>query len=100
MKVVYLEPRTSFIGSRIHSDTLFGAICWSIRQIYDKETLENILEKFKNGKPPFLLSSTYPYIGNGEKKHFLPKPIQKPLRKEVTSMKDLNKLTELLRFAN
>ena len=98
MKVVYLEPKSSFIGERIHSDTLFGAICWGIRQVYDKETLENILRKFKNGKPPFLLSSTYPYITTKEtekKTHFLPKPMQKPLKKEINSREDLDKLKEL-----
>jgi len=108
MKVVYLEPKSSFIGERIkssfigeriHSDTLFGAICWGIRQVYDKETLEDILRKFKKGEPPFLLSSTYPHINkNGRKTHFLPKLITKPLRKEIDSKKTLEVLKRFKNF--
>lgn len=44
----------------IHSDTLFGALCNAYRLLYEKEELENLLEKFLSD-PPFLISSAFPY---------------------------------------
>jgi len=71
--VVKLEPRSSFhIGERgvglegtftiIHSDTLFGAICNAIKLLYGMEEVEKIINSFKEGKPPFLISSAFIYV--------------------------------------
>jgi CRISPR-associated protein Csm4 len=68
-----IEPRGSFhLGTKegileetsdyIHSDTLFSAICNSYRLLYGNEELENVLEQFKDGDPPFLISSAFPFV--------------------------------------
>ena len=46
----------------IHSDTIFGGICNTYRLLYGKDELENLLKKFENGEPSFLISSAFPYI--------------------------------------
>lgn len=103
MKVVYLDPRTSFKGERISSDTLFGAICWGIRSLYGKSLLEELLEEFRGGNPPFILSSTYPFQDSGGdgKIHYFPRPLGRPFRKKaqtregVEKTKNLKKITLL-----
>lgn len=57
----------------VHSDTLFGAICWSWRLLFGEKDLIGLLSLFKNDKPPFLISSTFPFIGDIMT---LPKPLQ------------------------
>lgn len=46
----------------IHSDTLFSAICNCFRLIYGKEDLENLLKLYLDRKPPFILSSAFPFV--------------------------------------
>lgn len=78
-----LKPNAPFhIGERgvgleesstmAHSDTLFGAICWAWRLLHGKDDLEDLLEQYQQGKPPFLISSTFPFIGEHR---LLPKPL-------------------------
>jgi len=68
-----MKPKTSFhIGVKegslektmhyIHSDTIFSGICNTYRLLYGKDELENLLENFRSEKPPFLISSAFPYI--------------------------------------
>lgn len=68
-----IKPKTPFhigikegslekIMNYIHSDTIFGGICNAYRLIYGKDSLEKMLEKFKNQNPPFLISSAFPYF--------------------------------------
>jgi len=68
-----IKPNTPFhIGERgvgleetsisVHSDTLFGAICWSWRLLFGEKDLIELLNLFKEGRPPFLISSTFPFI--------------------------------------
>lgn len=68
-----IKPDTPFhIGERgvgleetsisVHSDTLFGAICWSWRLLFGEKDLIELLNLFKEGRPPFLISSTFPFI--------------------------------------
>lgn len=45
----------------IHSDTLFSAFCHGYRLLYGEKSLGDLLERFREGEPPFLLSSTFPY---------------------------------------
>ena len=81
--IVRIAPKSIF--RPLHSDTLFGAICFAIDQIHGDDVMTKTIEKFKS-TPPFLISSTYPYIksdnitsdnaksDNGIV-YFLPKPI-------------------------
>lgn len=75
MKTIQLAPDGSF--SEIpRSDTLFGAICWGIRTAQGEESLENLLARFAEDDPPFLISSAFPTVkrDDGERLHLLPKP--------------------------
>ena len=78
---VYLKPRGALAGE-IHSDTLFGAICWAIRMLYGASYLEEMLTDF--GKhPKFVLSSAFPYgYRDGVKVRFYPKPLLPDLTSE------------------
>ena len=78
-----IEPNAPFhIGERgvgleetattVHSDTLFGAICWAWKLLYGENDLLELLGEYKNSRPPFLISSTFPFIG---KTMILPKPL-------------------------
>lgn len=73
MRVWKLEPKAPFhLGEKetvlektsdyIHSDTLFSAICNAYRLLYGNEELMDILKLFKDRKPPFLISSAFPYM--------------------------------------
>ncbi len=57
------------------STTLFGAICWAIRAIYEENTLEGFLDNFTSDSRFFILSSTFPLLkGNGLSLRCFPKP--------------------------
>jgi len=76
--IVRLVPR-SVCETTLHSDTLFGAICWGIRTLFGVEKLCSILEEF-NTMPPFILSSAFPWrLVKSEHKYYLPKPVLKPI---------------------
>lgn len=75
---ICLTPRSGF-EITLHSDTLFGAICWGIRTLFGEARLLDVLEEFSD-KPPFLLSSAFPWKETREKKeYFLPKPCLNPI---------------------
>ncbi|MEM3028396.1 MAG: type III-A CRISPR-associated RAMP protein Csm4 [Candidatus Bathyarchaeia archaeon] len=83
----------------IRSDTLFGALCWAIRHTQGNDELEGLLNLFRESRPPFLLSSTFPWIAfNDERIFFLPKP-KKPLYsgKEAGIAKEEKKVSFLQR---
>ena len=42
---VYLRPKGSVAG-QIHSDTLFGAVCWAIRAVFGTRSLTEVLDSF------------------------------------------------------
>lgn len=86
--VIRLTPRSGF-EITLHSDTLFGAICWGIRMLFGEEKLLSVIEEFKN-TPPFLLSSAFPWKeARGKTTYYLPKPILPPLSAdEVKNLKD------------
>ena len=87
MKIVYLAPKSSF-RNPLRSDSLFGLLCWGIEEIFGVEKLETILLEFKKGKPPFLISSAFPYkLFQGEKILYFPKPTLKPINVEATPEK-------------
>jgi CRISPR-associated protein Csm4 len=57
-----------------HSDTLFSAFCHAYLQIFGREKLEELLNEFKSGEPPFLMSSAFPLIDADSRIYFFPKP--------------------------
>ena len=71
---VLLFPKASF-QIMLHSDTIFGAICWAIRTLFGKEKLLRIIEEFQSS-PPFFVSSSFPFKQIGDRRYFyLPKPL-------------------------
>lgn len=75
MQRICLNFRSSLTSGEIHSDTLFGALCWGYRNIYGNDSLQSLLEKFDGGEPPFILSSGFPWLDyRGERTYFYPKP--------------------------
>ncbi|TEU17244.1 MAG: type III-A CRISPR-associated RAMP protein Csm4 [Anaerolineales bacterium] len=70
-----LVPRGAFhLGERgvgaeettelAHADTLFSGLCWAWWLLYGETSLtQELLLPFRNGPPPFLLSSALPYAG-------------------------------------
>lgn len=74
MKSIQLAPDGPF-AQRPRSDTVFGALCWGIRDAHGEATLEEYLADFADGSPPFLISSAYPTLEiGGAVCRFLPKP--------------------------
>ncbi len=71
MKVIHLKPSSPFKDPFPHSDTLFGALSWGIRHVFGEEALTDLLADFKNGRPPFKISSLFPYH---EQTYYLPIP--------------------------
>lgn len=51
----------------LHSDTLFGSICWTVFYLEGEERLKSLLQRFKENKPAFVLSDGFP-------QGFLPRP--------------------------
>jgi CRISPR-associated protein Csm4 len=81
--IIYLKPRSAF--PELHSDTIFGALCRAISELYDDKTLRSIIAF--DEKPPFILSSAFPFVySNGEKIHFFPKPIEEPKKTDSVGM--------------
>ena len=71
--IIYLKPRSAF--PELHSDTIFGAICSAVSELYDDKTLRTIVELEE--KPPFILSSAFPFVyRDGKRIHFFPKPLE------------------------
>ncbi|MCL2115330.1 MAG: type III-A CRISPR-associated RAMP protein Csm4 [Methanobrevibacter sp.] len=83
--LVYIKPLSIF--PELHSDTIFGAILSAISELYPPEKVEDLLLKFKDN-PPFLVSSSFPYVSNGKEKiRFFPKIIES--KKESSDKNDL-----------
>ena len=80
MYVVHLNPISSFVGAPPRSDTLFGALCWAMKMLYDDASLQDMLNRFRPSgdakpDPPFLVSSAFPCVRSSERSvYFLPKP--------------------------
>lgn len=71
--LVYIKPLSTF--PKLHSDTLFGAITSAVSELYP-DLVDEMINEFGQGRPPFLISSTFPAIFNGDEKiRFYPKII-------------------------
>lgn len=74
-ELVYLRPKSLFPGV-IPSDTLVGAICYGISEIYGSKEVDEFIKK---DQPSVLVTSAFPFIEcNGDKIHFFPKLVVKP----------------------
>jgi CRISPR-associated protein Csm4 len=62
-----LESTASFV----HSDTFFSAICSALLELYGEERLLAFLALFEGPKPPFVISSGFPFY---KKVRFYPFP--------------------------
>jgi len=74
------------ILSPFQSDTIFGHLCWVIAYQRGEKELNEFLEPFKRGNPPFLISDGYP-------EDFLPKPFTAELNvDDPVERKELKKI--------
>ena len=93
---VYLKPRAALVGE-IHSDTLFGAICWALRMLYGASYLEEMLTDFGE-YPRFVLSSAFPYgYRDGVKVRFYARPLLPELTSEQVKQLAREKVRRLRR---
>jgi CRISPR-associated protein Csm4 len=87
-----------FKGSTLPgSDTIFGGICWGLAILYSENLLVEVLQNFRDKKPPFLISSAFPWKKDT---YFLPKPIMRNIDpgnspEEVKKAKGLKKIQYL-----
>jgi len=93
MKAVYLYPNTTF-ATEFRSDTLYGLLLVAIKNVYGEELLLDMLEQFDSGKPPFVLSSAFPFVASntGEIVHYLPKPLNTNFNTGNLAKEDVDKL--------
>jgi len=68
----------------VHSDTFFSAFCINYSLLYGERELEGLINEFRNGNPPFIFSSLFPFWNE---KIFLPIPSN-----QIPKEKDLKKL--------
>lgn len=94
-KIVYLEARgRGAYRSQLRSDTLWGMLCWRIRQMAEalgenNFELSRFIQSYKKAAPEsFYVSSAFPWIEQGgERTHFLPSPIiLPPLHEKVAAI--------------
>ena len=96
MKRVYLKPRSTY-RTVLHSDTLFGCVCWAMREVFSEETLDGLLRQFDSENPPFQLSSAFPFRDtSGRRIHFYPRPVLAPA--EFESPKDVSEAEQQKKF--
>ncbi|HOK56350.1 MAG TPA: type III-A CRISPR-associated RAMP protein Csm4 [bacterium] len=100
MKIVKIKFKSSFhSGERegfleateeiIHSDTLFSAFCYNYLLLYGENELNQLIEKFRNNNPVFLISSMFPY---SKEKLYFPVPLnQLPKEKVIKKIKYIEK---------
>ena len=88
MNVVYLKPKSLF-PTNLPSDTIFGAICVAIKEIYGEDELDSMLGLFNGKNNPFVLSSAFPFVnGSDGKHHFFPKLIIEPFKESIINYWD------------
>ncbi|MCS6886382.1 MAG: type III-A CRISPR-associated RAMP protein Csm4 [Acidobacteriota bacterium] len=82
--IAYLYPQAPFSNNIPRSDTLFGALAWTIRLLYGRKELESLLEEFdhsieKDTTPPFLISSLNVFFEDKNcRVLFFPRPMLPP----------------------
>lgn len=69
--LVYIYPISLFPD--LHSDKIFGAILATMNDLYPSK-VDEVINRFKQNNPPFLISSSFPFIKiNNKKIRFYPK---------------------------
>jgi CRISPR-associated protein Csm4 len=65
-KIYYLEPLSGY-RTPLRSDTLWGILCWGIRNLHGNDELEHFIESYEKGdlNNYFIISSAYPYKKKG-----------------------------------
>lgn len=89
-----LEETAEFV----HSDTLFGALCFAWAELYGVGALEELLAGFVGGRPDFLISSAFPRLGSVR---LFPRPMLPLPAKEAAAeeLKDIRWVSESLFLA-
>lgn len=79
--LIYINPASNF--PNLHSDKIFGAILSTMNDLFPSK-IEEVIDDFNNGNPPFLISSAFPFIKIGDRKiRFYPKIIVNEKKFEV-----------------
>ncbi len=95
MKIVYLYPRTSFI-SQYDSDFLFGFFLSCLRNFFGIDFTNNLIKKFENYEPPFLLSNCFYFQNTQEGKIlYFPKPLLVDFTNEIDTLDKYSNLKNI-----
>ena len=97
MKIVYLKPRSSF-RDYLRSDSLWGLICWGIKNLWSEETLLEMISGYQAGFP-LKVSSAFRWVDTPKGRvRLFPKPLLPPFDlQELVS--GLSKKDKVARFA-
>lgn len=71
---VTIKPESPF-ETPLHSDTIFGHLCWALRYLEGEESLKAFLDRLKQEPSAFLLSSAFP-------EDHIPCPVLSPMSPE------------------
>ena len=92
MYVRYKIKLLSKLRTPLHSDTIFGHLCWGIKYLKGEDYLEDFLEEFSTKKkPPLLISCAFP-------ENHIPRPILEPVKRSflkelaISAASKINKL--------
>lgn len=67
-------------SDRLRSDSLFSSWINAFAQLFGKEAVEELLQRFLNQPPPVRMSSTFIYQRNGQDDiYYLPRPLKFPV---------------------
>ena len=85
LHVVHMEPQSTY-RTPLRSDTLWGMICWGIKTLHGETALDKYLQSCLQGKPEFIISSTFPFFQKDNQKHrYFPRPFLRPTIEENAS---------------
>lgn len=83
MNVIRIYPRFG-IRNLLPSDTLWGNLLFAIKRLYGGKYFDDILKKFLDGKPPFLISSSFPFeFSDGSFSYYFPIPFLGMVKDEL-----------------
>jgi len=91
MQAVYLAPHSTFPDS-FPSNTLFGAICHGLEEL--GQDVGALIDAYRDATP-FLISSCFPYLGNGKKKGLFPMPLLPPHKIDGLDFEKSKKLNKV-----
>jgi CRISPR-associated protein Csm4 len=56
---IRIQPLSAF-GTRPLGDTLFGQLCWAVRNRHGEERLDTLLDGYTQGQPFAVVSDAFP----------------------------------------